>query len=325
MAEPIFDLAHLGHVEVFTDKFEESLDFFTRVYGLTESGRDGDSAYLRAWDDYEFATLKLTRHVTTGVGHIGYRTTSPEALERRVAAIEASAYTKIGWTDGDLGHGRAFRFEDPFGHLFELYWETRRFEPGPDQTPALKDTASKFHARGACPRRIDHVNLLGEDVKAFRAFVETCLGSRVSEMIQLDNGRLGGVWFTCNNKTYDLVCTEERGGGSGRLHHVTYATDQREDILRAADIFLENAVFIETGPHKHAIQGSFFLYVWEPAGNRIELANAGARLILAPDWEPVVWTEAERRKGQAWGLKTIESFHTHGTPPGAGDKDAARG
>ena len=33
------------------------------------------------------------------------------------------------------------------------------------------------------------------------------------------------------------------------------------------------------------------------------------------DWEPVVWTEADRRKGQAWGLKTIESFYTHGTPP----------
>ena len=102
--------------------------------------------------------------------------------------------------------------------------------------------------------------------------------------------------------------------GHGRLHHVTYATDQREDILRAADIFLQNGVHIETGPHKHAIQGTFYLYVWEPAGNPVELANAGARLILAPDWQPVVWTEADRRKGQAWGLKTIESFHTHGTP-----------
>jgi catechol 2,3-dioxygenase len=143
----------------------------------------------------------------------------------------------------------------------------------------------------------------------------TCLGSRVTEMIQLDNGRVGGCWFTVNNKTYDLACTEEHGKGQSRLHHVTYAVDQREDILRAADIFLENGVHIETGPHKHAIQGTFFLYVWEPAGNRVELANAGARLILQPDWEPVVWTEAERKKGQAWGLKTIETFHTHGTPP----------
>lgn len=133
--------------------------------------------------------------------------------------------------------------------------------------------------------------------------------------IRLDNGRLGGCWFTINNKTYDLACTEEHGRGNGRLHHVTFAADQREDILRAADVFLENGVHIETGPHKHAIQGTFFLYVWEPAGNRVEIANAGARLILAPDWETVTWTEADRRKGQAWGLKTIETFHTHGTPP----------
>jgi catechol 2,3-dioxygenase len=78
---------------------------------------------------------------------------------------------------------------------------------------------------------------------------------------------------------------------------------------------LENGVYIETGPHKHAVQQTFFLYVYEPGGNRVEVANAGARLVLAPDWKPIVWTEEERKKGQAWGLKTIESFHTHGTPP----------
>ena len=309
------DVAHLGHVEVFTDRFEQSLDFFTRIYGLKLSGRDDTSAYLRAWDDYEFYSLKLTRHETTGVGHIAYRVASAEALERRVRIIEASGYKTLGWTTGDLGHGRAFRFEDPFGHVFELYWETRRYVPDEDDRPALKNMASRFHAQGACPRRIDHLNLLASDVSEFRRFMEICLGSRVTEMNQLDNGRTGGCWFTVNNKTYDLACTEEHGGGVARLHHVTYATDSREDILRAADIFLENGVHIETGPHKHAIQGTFFLYVWEPAGNRVELANSGARLILAPDWEPVVWTETERKKGQAWGLKTIETFHTHGTPP----------
>lgn len=309
------DLAHLAHVEIYTDRFDESLDFFTRIYGLKLSGQDENSAYLRAWDEYEFHSLKLTRHNTTGIGHIGFRCDSPEALERRVAAVEASRFKALGWTEGDLGHGKAFRFEDPFGHVFEFYWDTNRYRPAPGDAPALKNNASKFTAKGAAPRRIDHVNLLGADVAEFRDFVETCLGSRVTELIQLDNGRIGGCWFSCNNKGYDLVCTEERGGGQGRLHHVTYATDQREDILRAADIFLENGVFIETGPHKHAIQGSFFLYVWEPAGNRVELANAGARLVLAPDWQPVVWTEEDRKKGQAWGLKTIASFHTHGTPP----------
>lgn len=308
------DIAHLGHVEMLTDKFDESLDFFTRIYGLKLSGQDAGCAYLRAWDDYEYCTLKLTRADTTGVAHIRYRAASPEALGRRVAAIKASGFKVHGWVECDQSHGRAFRFEDPFGHVFEVYYETVWYQPqGQAERAALKNTASAF--TGAAPRRLDHLNLLASDVTEFRRFMEVCLGSRVTEYIRLDNGRLGGCWFTVNNKTYDLACTEEHGGGAARLHHVTYATDQREDILRAADIFLQNGVHIETGPHKHAIQGTIFLYVWEPAGNRVELANAGARLILAPDWQPVEWTQADRMKGQAWGLKTIETFHTHGTPP----------
>ena len=111
------------------------------------------------------------------------------------------------------------------------------------------------------------------------------------------------MWMTATNKSYDFAYTRDHTGTKGRFHHVTYALNSREDVLRAADIFLENGVFIETGPHKHAIQQTFFLYVYEPGGNRVEVANAGARLVLAPDWKPITWTEAERKKGQAWGLQ----------------------
>lgn len=314
MSEPCFDVAHLGHIELLTNRFEESLDFFVRVYGLTESGRDENSVYLRAWDDYEFHSLKLTRSDTTGMAHCGYRTSSEAALHRRVAVIEKMGLG-IGWTEGDLGHGPSFRFHSPDGHVFELYWETVKYAAPDAERPALKNVAQRFHGRGAAPRRIDHFNLLATDVSKMRAFMVEAMGSRVTELIQLDNGRIGGCWFTVNNKGYDMACTEDHSGARGRFHHITYAADHRDDILRAADVFLENGVFIETGPHKHAIQGTFFLYVWEPAGNRVEIANAGARLILDPDWPTVVWTETDRRKGQAWGLKTIESFHTHGTPP----------
>ncbi|WP_339854768.1 catechol 2,3-dioxygenase [uncultured Nisaea sp.] len=314
MSEPCFDVAHLGHVELLTDKFEESLNFFVNIYGLTESGRDANSVYLRAFDDYEFHTLKLTPSKTTGVGHIGYRTSSPEALERRVKVIEEMG-CGIGWVDGDLGHGRAYRFTDPDGHIFELYYETNKYVAPPEEKSALKNIAQRFHGRGVGVRRLDHLNLLATNVEAIRDFMLQALGSRVTEQIMLDTGKLAGCWFTVNNKSYDIAYTQDHTGVKGRFHHVTYAVDQREEILRAADIFLENGVYIETGPHKHAVQGTFFLYVYEPAGNRVEVANAGARLILAPDWETVTWTESDRKKGQAWGLKTIPSFHTHGTPP----------
>lgn len=312
--EPCFDVAHLGHIEMLTDKPAESLDFFTNVYGLTESGRDSGSVYLRGWDDYEFHSLKLTASSSTGIGHAGYRCASAQALQRRVAAIEALG-CGIGWVEGDLGHGRAYRFADPDGHMFEVYYDTRKYQPPESEKPALKNVAQRYHGRGVCVRRLDHFNLFASDVAAIRDWMPEALGSRVTEQIVLDDGSLAACWFTVNNKGYDVAYSLDRTGAKGRFHHVTYAVDSREDVLRAADIFLENGVFIETGPHKHAIQGTFFLYVYEPAGNRVEVANAGARLILQPDWEPVIWTETERRKGQAWGLKTIESFHTHGTPP----------
>jgi catechol 2,3-dioxygenase len=312
--EPVMDIAHLGHLEIFSPKAEESLRFFVDVLGMTESGRAGDSVYLRAFDDYERYTLKLTASKTSGLGHVAFRARSPQALARRVAALEGSGLG-IGWHEGELGHGPAYRFRDPDGHLIEIYYETEWFEAPRDMRPALKNQAQRFPARGVNVRRLDHFNGLAADVKANRVFFETYLGFRLTEQIVLNDGTEAGMWMTCTNKSYDFAYTRDHTGTRGRFHHVTYALDSREEILRAADIFLENGVHIETGPHKHAIQQTFFLYVYEPGGNRVEVANAGARLILAPDWKPIVWTEEERRKGQAWGLKTIESFHTHGTPP----------
>ena len=65
VSEPNMDLAHLGHVEILTPKPEDSLKFFTQVFGLTKSGRKGDSVYLRAWDDYERYSLQLTASPTS--------------------------------------------------------------------------------------------------------------------------------------------------------------------------------------------------------------------------------------------------------------------
>ena len=317
-AEPLMDIAHLGHVEVLTPKPEASLAFFVDVLGMTVSGQKGDSVYLRAWDDYETYSLKLTGSRTSGIGHAAFRARSPQALERRVAALKDSG-AAIGWADEEFGHGPAFRCHDPDGHVIEIYYETQWYAAPDHLKPALKNQAQRYPARGVNVRRLDHFNGLATDIKANREFFETYLGARLTEQIVLDDGTEAGMWLTFTNKSYDFAYTRDHTGTRGRFHHVTYALDSREDILRAADVFLENGVFIETGPHKHAVQQTFFLYVYEPGGNRVEVANAGARLVLAPDWKPIRWSEAERRKGQAWGLQTIESFHTHGTPPVAHD------
>src|SRR5262249_61882164 len=83
-----FDLAHLAHVELLSPKPDESLRFFVEVMGMTESGRRGDSVYLRGWDDYEHHTLKLTASKVAGTGHPAVRPARPRAPERRAPAIQ---------------------------------------------------------------------------------------------------------------------------------------------------------------------------------------------------------------------------------------------
>ena len=308
------DVAHLAHVELLTPKMEASLHFFVDVIGLIESGRAGDSVYLRGWDDYEHHTLQLTAAATSGLGHYAVRAASPQALQRRVAALEKTGLG-LGWKDSNVGHGPAYCFTDPDRHKMEIYYETEWYQTPEAQRPALKNQLSPLPNHGIAPRRLDHINLLASDVRATRIFMQEALGGLMTEQIIFDDGSEKGSWLTFCNKTYEVAIAEDLTGSKGRFHHVTYAVDNREDVLRAADICLEQGVFIETGPHKHAIQQTFFLYLYEPGGNRFEIASPGARLVLAPDWRNVVWSQAERNKGQAWGLPTIESFHTHGTPP----------
>ncbi|MEV6299947.1 VOC family protein [Actinoplanes sp. NPDC051861] len=310
MAEKIRDVAHVSAVELLTPVLDDTVRFFTDQMAMEVVERRGNSAYLHAWDDYEHFTVKVTGATTSGIGRTWLRARSPEALSRRVRDIEESGFGE-GW-DADK---RIYHFIDPDGHPFGIYYETQRYQASEATRPSLKNQAARFPGRGANVRRLDHVNFLASDVQINEDFVGQALTGRASEQIILDNGTKAAVWYTFSDKSYDVVYTRDWTGRSGRLHHVAFATDTREDILRAADVFLEAGVHIETGPHKHAIQQTFFLYVWEPGGNRIELCNAGARLLLAPDHEVITWTEAERAKGQAWGLKTIETFHTHGTPP----------
>ena len=197
----------------------------------------------------------------------------------------------------------------------EIYWETEWYKAPPELKPSLKNQAMRFPARGANVRRLDHLNLLTSDVGGLQRFMEDVLGMRTTEMIVLDSGEVAGVWVTCNNKTYDVAFTADHYGAHGRFHHATWAVDSKDEVLRAADICLEHGVHIETGPHKHARAADVLPLRLrarrQPHRVRQRRRATDARARLAAGRVD----RGRAEEGQAWGLKTIETFHTHGTPP----------
>ena len=311
--EPIQDIAHLGHVEILTPKAAESLHFFQDIFGMEVTERQGQSVYLRAWGDYERHTLKLTEAKQAGLAHVAWRTTSPQALERRAQALAASGLGR-GWIEGDLGHGKAYQFVDPDGHLMELYYDAEKYIAPASMRSTLFNQQQKYIARGASVRRLDHVNLMCRDISPNRAFLQNVLGFKLRELLQPEvEGPEEGAWLSVTPLVHDIAYTRDASGSRGRLHHVAYWLDSREDILRTADILMENALFIEAGPAKHNVTQAFYLYLYEPGGNRIEVYSGGY-LIFAPDWEPVIWRKAERGRGVYWGGTLPPSFKSYGTP-----------
>ncbi len=311
--EPLYELAHLGHAELLTPVYDQSLAFFTEVYGLHLVHESGGSAYLRAWGDHDLTTLKLTAADRAGLGHVAWRAVSPQALTRRVAALEERG-TDGEWTDGDFGHGKAYSFIAPSGQRMELYYETEKYRAPEGKASYLPNQPQSSLSAGVGAARIDHINVLAQEVPTTRGLMCETLGFKLREHLIPPGRPEAGAWLSLMNKAHDLAITREPVPGvTGRLHHLAYAVENREDVLRAADIFCELGTQIEFGPAKHSRTQGFFLYVLEPGGNRIEVF-AGGFHIFAPDWEPVTWTTEGQGRSTAWGLDVPDSFHSHATP-----------
>jgi catechol 2,3-dioxygenase len=311
--ELIQDIAHLGSVELLTPKPERSLWYFRDLLGMEVVHTHGETVYLRGYGDHATSTLRLTAAKDAGVASISWRAVSEAALARRVQAINAAGLGD-GWIEGDFGRGRIFRFRTPDGHRMELYYEEQKYRAPDHLRSTLKNLPQKYTGRGVNVRRIDHLALLARDVPANRSFAEEILGFRLHEQVLFENGRLElGSWLSPSITHHEVAFVKDVKGVGGRLHHFSLWVDNREDVLRAADLFAENGIFIEAGPSKHNNSQAFYLYSYEPGGNRIEIYS-GSFFIFAPDWEPVRWNEEERGTGVYWGAALPASFIEYATP-----------
>lgn len=280
-------LSQLAHVELTTPKFEESLRFWTEVVGLEQTTRVERSAFLRAWGDRFHHTLQLTEGPQTGLGHIGWRATSPQALEEAVARIEQAGAGE-GWVETAIGHGRAFRYRGPGGHLHEVFWDVERFVPPAGMESPFPNRPQRYVPRGAAVRCIDHVTVTTADPDRDARWYRDTLGQRYMEYTTIPDRPDFPVFCMSSvcERSHDLGLVWDPTGDSGRVNHFAYFVDSREELLRVADVFLNQDVAIEFGPGRHGMGEQDYLYVREPSGMRLEI-NAGGYRNYEPDWETV--------------------------------------
>jgi catechol 2,3-dioxygenase len=282
-------IAHLAHVEMLSPNPEESLPFYTDVLGLVESGRSGQSIYLRAWGEWGHHSLQLTEAPHAGLGHVGWRTWSPEDLETAVAKVDAAGAGQ-GWLEDSTGHGRAYRYRAPGGQVHELFWEDERYVPPPGMESPFPDRPQRYVPRGIAPRQIDHVTVMSDDVMRDAGWYRDTLGYTFTEYTVLPHADIPVFAMVTNNeKSHDLGIILDQSGVPGRIHHIAWWVDSSDQLLRAADILLNADVAIEFGPGRHGMGEQDYLYFRPPGGGvRMEINTGGYRLYV-PDWETKRW------------------------------------
>lgn len=286
-------LSHLAHVELITPTLDESTRFFEEVMGLTQVARSGSSVYLRCWGDYYHHSLVLTEGERPALGHAAWRSESADDLERAVANVEGAGITGE-WRPPTLGHGRAYRFAGPGGHVTELFWVVDRYQAPLELRSSYPERPQRPTMHGIAPRQLDHITIASSSIMEHARWYCDTLGFRFMAYNGLDHDPSMVVFavVTTNEKSHDLGMGIDLSDIPGRVHHLAFWVDSREDLLRAADVLIEAGTPIEFGPGRHGIGEQNYLYFREPGGLRIEINTGGYRNYV-PDWEPVEWRPSQ--------------------------------
>ena len=302
--DPGPQIAHAGTINLGTKNLESSLWFFRDILGMEEVERDGDTAYLRAYQELGHHSLVLTQQDEAIVNSFSFRTKRPEDVELfydelqrlEVDAVEVAAGT-------EHGRGTAVRFLLPGGeHPFELYYDMEKTQAPEHLRSRLPSNSSR--RRGLGVRRLDHFNVQTApgSINQAERWVQDHLGFKRREFAYLPDSpsTIMASWMSVTPQVHDLAIVANQDEMTGRLHHLAYNLENMSDALTAADVLRDLDVAYGVGPGKHGIGQAMYLYVHDPGSDhRIEL-YAGGYLIFDPDWEAIEWKPVDFPEGMTW-------------------------
>jgi catechol 2,3 dioxygenase len=309
------EIAKLGHVALVTTDLDRSLWFWESVVGLEVVERADDTIYLRACGERDHHTLTLRAGPASVVDHIAWRTKRPEDVELFAQQLKSHGESVHAVErDRERGQGKAIRFVPPSGHVFEIYYDIEK-PPAPiDKRSRLLNSHYRLNAPGVGARRIDHVNLHAPQAAESVRWFEEVLGFKNREYIVDDADAIMASWMSVTPLVHDMAVRSAPDAQPGDFNHVAYWVDNWQDVLRAADIMMENSIDM-LGPGRHGITQGMFLYVLDPGSQHKLEVFSGSYLILDPDWEPIKWRPQDLDLGIIWwGPKQPGFARDHHTP-----------
>lgn len=296
-------VAYAGSINLGTRDLEGSLWFFRDLLGMEEVLRDGDTAYLRCYQELTHHSLVLRQQPESVVNSFSFRVARSQDVELFYNELIARDIDAVELPSGhEAGRGAAVRFLLPGGnHPFELYYDIERPEAEEGLRSRLPSNSSR--RRGLGVRRLDHFNVqtAPATINQAESFASSFLGFKRREFAYLPGTEtIMASWMSVTPQMHDIAIVANQAEKSGQLHHVAFNLENFSDALTAADVLRDLDVSYGVGPGKHGVGQAMYLYVHDPGSDhRVEL-YAGGYLIFDPDWEPIEWKQEDYPDGLTW-------------------------
>lgn len=300
-------ILRLGHTELTVDDLAEAREFYVGLLGFDEYLAEERKLYLRASEEFDAWTLALTEGDGPGLGHLAFRVSDEDELERLESLHERLELPvqRVG-AGAEPCQGEALRVLTPEGHPVEFYHRFDEVDLGYGASVQLP--MRRTHDRRGIPSaRLDHVNIRVPDTPEALRYWTDELDFRPSEYWLHPGGSVRTAWVRRATGTHDVAVGE---GVEAAMHHVAYTVPGEAALLRAADLLGDSGRerALEYGPIRHGATNAFTMYVRDPSGNRIELYTGD--YVRDLDRPAITWSaeEYERHGMSWWGTRTPESF-----------------
>ncbi|MCB1917330.1 MAG: catechol 2,3-dioxygenase [Rhodocyclaceae bacterium] len=275
-----------GHFQMRVLDLQQSIDFYTNVIGLKETGRDAQGrVYFKAQDERDHNSFVIREADRAGVDFFGFKVQDADILDQLEADLRAYGVRTERIPAGEmLETGERVRFTLPTGHDIELYATKTDIGNG---MPYVNPEVFVPDGKGINPVRMDHCLLYGPNIEQAQKIFEDVLGFYLVERVLMEDGETDlAIWLSCSNKAHDIAFV--RHPEPGKLHHVAFLLESWEQVLKAADIMSMNRVSIDIGPTRHGVTRGTTIYAFDPSGNRFETFCGGYQTY--PDQQPITWT-----------------------------------
>ncbi|MDR7568230.1 MAG: VOC family protein, partial [Armatimonadota bacterium] len=295
-------ILRLAHVELRVTDLEPARRFYAEILGFTEVLQVESSLYLRASEEFDLWSLRLTQSSAPGLGHCAFRVSSSayldelETLHRRLGLP-----TRRLPAAQEPGQGEALRALTPEGYPVEFFHGMEEIPIyGARRRPHLP-TRHGDRPPGSRPLRIDHIHLRTTDPGTHLSYWEQTLGFRAFAYV-VSGDRIRSAFLRRRPATHDVALAT--GNGTG-LHHVAYYVADWNDLAYFANRLSRFGMSerIELGPTRHNLSNAFCMYVRDPSGNRLELFSGDYQRDL--DRDPILWEEEDYRS-RGWN-----AWNTH--------------